>query len=216
MKKPSRQRSKRFLSWHNPNSYRSAMSVPQDASAPPPNSEETPERLDRSEANSGDDSAPKGQAMTQKEWIQAMNRANPLDRHLSEKKAFESEEPPEEAIKLYRDGRTRYLLNVSRVDITRLRYRKWPGHRQKRVEPAPADAAVERVPARSFVAIEDGFDPNVDTSTFALSEVEWADGTSFEGPRRLKEYNPVTASLRSLDLTRIEREVKPVDDADRS
>jgi hypothetical protein len=150
--------------------------------------------------------------MTKEEWIQAMNRANPLDRHLMEKKEFEKQEPLEEAIKLLREGRVRYLLNFSAVDITRLRYRKRPGHRQKDVSRGPHTLELEDLPARSYVAIDDGFDPNVDTSTFALVEAEWADGLSFQGARALREYNPITGTaLRALDLTAVDREAKPVD-----
>ena len=171
---------------------------------------------DENEPASSSDDVP-GQAkqsyssgtVSREKWIEMMNRANPLDRHLMEKKEFEKQEPPEEAIKLFRDGRIRYLLNFSPVDITRLRYRKRPGHRTKDVDPAPLDMEVEGLPARSYVAVDDGFDPNVDTSSFALIEAAWADGSTFKEARALLEYDPVfglTASCARPDRRRARRE----------
>ena len=186
------------------------MSTQSNASEPDSHADEASRSSDR-KTDEGKDETAEGQTMTRKEWIRAMNRANPLDRYLMEEKKFRKQEPPEEAIKLFRDGRIRYLLNFSPADITRLRYRKRPGHRTKDVDPAPLDMEVEGLPARSYVAIDDGFDPNVDTSSFALIEAVWADGSTFKKARRLREYNPVSASpLRTLDLTAVERDVKPV------
>lgn len=61
--------------------------------------------------------------MTFEEWNRMATAANPLDSDLKKQREFEQTEPPVEAIELYREERTYYLLNQGDRSIRRLRYR---------------------------------------------------------------------------------------------
>lgn len=155
-----------------------------------------------------------GKGLTFEEWNRMATEANPLDRRLKREREFKQTEPPVEAIKFYREGRTYYQLNRGDKAIRRLRYQD--ASRDVNTKKAKAFKLIEltNIPGRSYVEIGQMDLENETRMRVTLGEVEWKDGETFDGTRSLTLYQPSLSGvlpLDRLDLTPVEIEPSVID-----
>lgn len=142
--------------------------------------------------------------------------------------SLDEDEPDEEKdngklyaqkVNMYRDtGRTLHLVNRVPVAADRLQLTRYRYLRQEGVWPeSPTDTKrleVRDLPAKSYVPVVSDFDSNTEKFEFELTEVNWEDGATYHETRMLKVGNPVHSTpLSEQDLTRVDREVRNVDEA---
>jgi hypothetical protein len=149
--------------------------------------------------------------LTFEEWNRMATEANPLDSYLKKKKEFEETEPPIEAIKLYREERTYYLLNRGSRAIESLRYRV--AHRDVNTKQVQKIVRyeVKDLPSHSYVEIAE-MDLDGETRIqVELQRVVWQEGDPVEEPRVLTLYQPTGGGVPPIDQQELETAgVEPV------
>lgn len=139
--------------------------------------------------------------------------------------SLDAEEPEEakdtgrlyaQKVIVYRDTRrTLHLVNGVPVGADRLHFTRYRYVRQEGVWPDTATDTttleIGDLPGKSYVPVVSDFDSNTEKFDFELTEVDWSDGETYRGTRRLKVGNPSRSTpLNEQDLTKVRREVKPV------
>ena len=148
-----------------------------------------------------------GKKMSEEEWIEACNQADPLENYLRKKKEFGESRPRERAIKLLRDGRQHYLLNRSTMGIDRVRYRTRivSDHSTDKTEAKRFELA--DLPPESFIGIGPVPGEAQRSRAVQVVDVEWSDGRKTEDLGLLREWSPHSGGTRvsNLDLQYVPR-----------
>ena len=142
--------------------------------------------------------------LTFEEWNRMATEANPLDSYLKKKKEFEKTEPPIEAIKLYREERTYYLLNRGSRAIESLRYRV--AHRDVNTKQIQKILRyeVKDLPPCSYVEIGEMDLEGETRIQVELQKVTWQEGEPVEEPRVLTLYQPTGGGMPPIERQEIE------------
>ncbi len=156
--------------------------------------------------------------VSEEEWIELMNRADPLEQRLQTQKAFDQTDPPARSIKAYQQETRYYLLNRGEMPIKRLRYRAYETDvNVHRVEDSQLYEARDLPPESFFQAGRIDLE-NQRRMAFALVFAEWEGGHTFEvepeedGQRiRLFDSADPVSSPDELDLSAAPVEPAPVD-----
>lgn len=149
--------------------------------------------------------------LTFEEWNRMATEANPLDSYLKKKKEFEETESPIEAIKLYLEERTYYLLNRESRAIESLQYRV--AHRDVNTKQIQKIVRyeVKDFPPRSYLEIGE---MNLEGETriqVELQKVVWQEGNPAEEPRVLTLYQPTGGGVPPINQQELESAgVEPV------
>ena len=154
-----------------------------------------------------------GSSMSREEWMEACNRANPLDNYLRKKKEFEASEPREKALKLLRSGGQHYLLNRASVGIASLQYRVQVVSDLGKEESTPVTFSLAHLPPTSFVGIGPVPSQAQRSRCVWLAFVQWADGETLETTTKLREWAPHEGGTRAsqLDLQYVPRLPTPAE-----
>ena len=122
---------------------------------------------------------------------------------------------------LYRWNRDLYLVNNADVGAQRLRYKrkhsrpKLPARVQDEAK-LPATFEIHDLPSGSFVRVVNGFDPNVESYSFNVKEVNWKNGKSYRGTYPLSITLLNYQSPYDSDLTSVERTPKLIEEEEQS
>jgi hypothetical protein len=148
-----------------------------------------------------------GSPMSREEWMEACTRANPLDNYLRKKKAFETSEPREKALKLLRSRGQHYLLNRASIGIETLRYDVQVVSDLGKEESGRETYVLADLPSTSFVGIGPVPRAAQRSRKVWIVQVEWKDGETVEAPMKLREWAPYDGGTRAsrLDLRYVPR-----------
>lgn len=155
----------------------------------------------------------KAGTVSEKEWIEIMNRADPFEQSLRARKQFNRIEPLAQSIKAYRKGTQYYLLNRGERLIERLRYRALKVDVNVRRARLSQLYEVRDLPPESFFQAGTMNLPGQQRMHFTLVLAQWENDHVFESEscddeRRLRLFSP-TDPVPSLD--RLDLAVVPVD-----
>lgn len=156
--------------------------------------------------------------VSEEEWIELMNRADPLDQRLQAQKAFDRTEPPARSIKAYQQETRYYLLNRGEQPVERLRYRAYSTDvNVHRVEGSQL-YEVQDLPPESFFQAGRMDLENQRRMAFTLVFAEWEGGHVFEvepeeDVQRIRLFDSAdrVSSPDELDLSVAPVEPAPVD-----
>ena len=155
------------------------------------------------EHSSGSDDRDRG--ISEEEWMELMNRADPLEQRLRTQKEFNRLDPPAQSIKAYQQETQYYLLNRGQTPVKRLHYRAYE-----------TDVNVHRIKSSQLYEVQD-FPPEsffqagrMDLEgqrrmAFTLVLAEWGDGHVFEAEaessgHRLRLFDPADPVSSPDDL----------------
>jgi hypothetical protein len=156
--------------------------------------------------------------VSEEEWIELMNRADPLEQRLQAQKAFDRTEPPARSIKAYQQETRYFLLYRGETPIKRLLYRAYETDVNVHTVEDSQLYEVQDLPPESFFQAGRMDLENQRRMAFALVFAEWEGGHVFEvepekdGRRiRLFDSTDPVSSPDDLDLSAAPVEPAPVD-----
>lgn len=149
-------------------------------------------------------------ALSQDEWIEELNRCNPLDRYAKRQKAFHEPETALDGLILFREQCAYYLLNRSGRAIDELRVEALEADDLNRVLSGPTAYRIEDIPRASYVKLNAAAPEPQRKTVYRLTRVVWADHAPWEGRKQLSCQTPtmVAQHLHQLPLDDVERPVK--------
>ncbi len=156
--------------------------------------------------------------VSEEEWIELMNRADPLEQRLQAQKAFDRTEPPARSIKAYQQETRYFLLHRGQTPIKRLRYRAYETDVNVYSVEDSQLYKVQNLPPESFFQAGRMDFENQRRMAFALVFAEWEGGHVFEvepgeDGRRIRLFDSAdpVSSPDELDLSAAPVEPAPVD-----
>ena len=156
--------------------------------------------------------------VSEEEWIELMNRADPLEQRLQAQKAFDRTEPPARSIKAYQQETRYFLLHRGETPIKRLRYRAYETDVNVHTVEDSQLYEVQDLPPESFFQAGRMDLENQRRMAFALVFAEWEGGHVFEvepeeDGRRIRLFDSAdpVSSPDELDLSAAPVEPAPVD-----
>lgn len=115
----------------------------------------------------------------------------------------DSEEERVSGLCIVRKGSVRYIVNATEVGIDRLQY-STAALGEDYVSSVPT-FEISSVPGRAGVKIEDVDRYEDGLLVWQINEVQWADGSAYEGTKKLTEKKNAP-----VDWARVEREKTPI------